>query len=630
MFFLIALLPVLCFALAMGRLFRRALWQTLPVALFLLVLIVFLSGLFGALAASRYVIVLLGVVSLAYLFVSLWKDPSFRKTPTSFFTADLALVLVGAVLIALLTMNRKVTDMDSFEHWGYIVKKMYLSGSLLSARGQYASTLSYPPGMGLLQYYFAGFSPVFNEADLFRARDLLSLALLLPFFRSLEWRRWKTLLLLVPVVFLLPYLEHASFASSLEIDPMLGLLFAWLILTASEQKSVHWFLLLSLALGSFMLSFTKVSGVLFGILAACILFFQWLYRSRTQTDQMRAHRSRWALPALIVLAGGVAGALAWRLYTSADAAGSSFSTLFSLKNGFLQYQKETIVNFLDALFVGEGGTGFGELSPVLWIVAVPALSAVAVRVLSRDAEAAKRSLLDSLLLTAGYLVWLAVLLVGYLTSFVEGEAVSLAAFSRYLSAYQLGALIVCVHSVVCAIESREPRARHSLLALLLLALLLFAPLRSVFDATLGAPYANAKTASWRQRYAPASRYYAQLDSTNAKLCFLDQNPDEPGYSFALFQFEALPVVVEKAVAWRLGGPYYEADYYSLSPSTAEWERALLDGGFSHLYLRTTNAYFERTYGSLFADKSEISSDSYYEISQRDGRVQLKRIDTSAN
>lgn len=627
MYFFIAFLPVLFFALAAGRLIRRSFWLTLPVSLFLVVLIMFVCGLLGALAAGPFVVVLFGIASLVYLCVSLPRDSYFRKHPTSFFTVDLALVFGGTILIILLTAGRKVTDMDSFEQWAYIVKKMCLTNSLLSARGQYASTLSYPPGLGLLQYYFARFSPVFNEADLFRARDLLALALLLPLIQVRGWGRWRTLLL-APVAFLLPFLEYATFSSSLEVDPMLGLLFAWLILFASDHESVSGFRLLGLALGSFLLSFTKVSGVLFSILAGVILFFQWMYRTFCRTSETRAYRSRWILPALTVLVAGVVGWLAWRLYVSADAAGGSFSTILSLKNGLLQYQKETIVNFLDALFASESGAGIGRLSPVLWIAAVPFLTAVAVRFLSNDETAATRSLLNALLLTAGYLVWLVALLIGYLTNFVEGEALSLAAFPRYLSSYQLGALLVCTYSILKAIESREPRAQSTLLALLLIVLLFTAPLRSVFDATVGAPYANSKTVDWRQRYAPASRYYERLDPADVKVCYLDENPSEPGYSFALFQFEALPVDVEKAVAWRLGGPYYEADYYSLSPSAAEWEQALQSGGFTHLYLRSSSAYFESAYGSLFAEPSEIRSDAYYEIAQQDGHIRFKLVDTT--
>jgi len=624
MYFLLALLPVLLLALAASRQFRQSLLKTLPTALFFVVLVVYLCGLCGSLTAGRITIVLLGVASLLYLFISLARDTAARKNPASLFTTDLVIVLTSAVLITLLTAGRKVTDMDSFEQWGYIVKKMYYTGSLLSARGQYASTLSYPPGMGLLQYYFASFSPNFNEADLFRARDLLALSLLLPFFRNLDWSRWKTLLLVAPVALLLPFLDYAGFASELVVDPMLGLLFAWLILVVVEDSEQNWFSLVSLGLGSFLLSFTKVSGVFFCILAACILFFQQLRLSRAKRTP--TSRPRWALPALVVLVAGIVGWLAWQLTVSANATGSSLSAVLALKNGFLPYQKETIVCFLNALFVAEGGAGLGELSPALWVVVVPFLSAVAVRILSADQKQAKRSLLNALLLTAGYLIWLLVLLIGYLTSFVEGEALSLAAFSRYLSTYQLGALVVCLYSLVQAIESREPRTARSMLALLLIALLLTAPLRSVFDATVGAPYANTKTTDWRARYAPAARYYEQLEPASAKICFLDENPSEPGYSFALFQFEALPYDVEKAVSWRLGGPYYEADYYSLSPSAEEWGQALLDGGFSHLYLRTTSNFFASTYGSLFASTEDIQSDSYYTVSAQNGQILLTRVD----
>ena len=47
MYFLLALLPVLLLALAAARLFRRSLGQTLPVALFFVVLVVYLGGLCG-------------------------------------------------------------------------------------------------------------------------------------------------------------------------------------------------------------------------------------------------------------------------------------------------------------------------------------------------------------------------------------------------------------------------------------------------------------------------------------------------------------------------------------------------------------------------------------------------------
>jgi hypothetical protein len=100
---------------------------------------------------------------------------------------------------------------------------------------------------------------------------------------------------------------------------------------------------------------------------------------------------------------------------------------------------------------------------------------------------------------------------------------------------------------------------------MLIAPLWMAPLRSVFVATIAAQYANKKNTDCA-RVMLRRRLYERLDPANTKICFLDENPKSTRLFVWLFQFEALPYDVEKAVAWRLGGPYYDADYYR-SPLT---------------------------------------------------------------
>ena len=271
------------------------------------------------------------------------------------------------------------------------------------------------------------------------------------------------------------------------------------------------------------------------------------------------------------------------------------------------------------------GSGYSGLSPIAWLFAVPLLGALAVRFIDRDDLRSRQVVPLSLLLCLGYFVWLLSLLIGYLTSFIPEEAVSLAAFARYLSSYKIGVLLLVIYWLIHAAQTREALISRRLLALLVCLLSIFAPLDCVFFATLGSPYQNDKSVEFRAQYAPSSRYYADLIEPNTKICYLDQTEREPGYSFALFQFEALPVQVEKAIAWRLGKPYYETDYYSAAPTPAEWEKALIDGGFTHLYLRNTNPYFEQVYGSLFVNSNDIQADSYYKITQLGGHIQLTRI-----
>lgn len=623
MLFLVAILPLILIALAGARLFRRSICETFAPSLFLTALIVYLCGLLGLLAVSPFVIVVLSVV----LFVFSWirvKKMEDKTAVEPIFSVGLLLILIAAVSIVLFTRGRMVTDMDSFEQWAFVVKKMYLTNSLQSAIGQYATTALYPPGIALLEYYFMRFSPVFQESILFSAKNILAFSLLLPLFRHLERKQWKNVLLVGGVALIFPFLEYASFDVSLEVDALLGLLFGWVLMQGTDKKQIDLFSLISLALGGFLLSMTKVSGIVFVIIATMILLFFHIWNNTGTRKVKQSNARHQILLTAMLLLGGIIGVSSWYLFVRSSGVIAASASLPSFRGGFQPYQKETIVNFMQALFANSG-SGLSGLSPIAWLFAVPLLGALAVRFIDRDELFSRRVVPLSLLLCLGYFVWLLSLLIGYLTSFIPEEAVSLAAFGRYLSSYQIGALLLVLSWLIGASHTRGVLFSRRFLALLVSLLAIFAPLDRVFFATLGSPYQNDKSVEFQAQYAPSSRYYAELIEPNTKICYLDQTEQEPGYSFALFQFEALPVQVGKAIAWRLGKPYYETDYYSATPTSAEWEKALIDGAFTHLYLRNTNPYFEQVYGSLFVDSNDIQADSYYEIMQQDGHVQLIRI-----
>ena len=629
MYALISIAFIILIALAISRLLNRSLSETFPFTLFGVILLVYTFGLIGALSYSLYFIALLGLASLILLIFRRSREQTLHNKVAGFFSPDVLIVVGGGLLIVLFAAGRRVTDMDSFEQWAYVVKKMALTGSLRAAQGQYATTALYPPGIALLQYYTSSFSSVFSESTLFVGKNLLSFALLLPLLGRVERNKWKELLFLIPILVLLPFAEYATFDSSLEVDPMLGLLFGFLTLYGATTARTDWFYYTNLALGAFALSLTKTTGFLLcGFATLIVLFLRLQARAAAGHADPPIQKSvRWLLHSLCIAVAAALGAVSWMIYIRSSGIQLAQNSAFFLRGGLAQYQKEIIVNFLSAVFAPEGGAGLNALSPILWIFAIPVLSAVVVRLLTPDETLRRRSALGAVLLSLGYLIWMLLLLIGYLTSFVEGEAMALAAFSRYLSAYQLGALLVCAVWLTEAIRTKQPRLSHTLLLLCVCALAFVTPLRDVFNATIGSPYANVKTVDWRMSYEPSSRYYEILNIDSVKICYLDQNDKEPGFSFAMFQFEALPYDVQKAIAWRFGGPYYKEDYYSLSPSAAEWEATLIEGGFTHLYLRNTNDYFLTNYASLFENPFDIHNDSYYAIAQENGHLRFVYIGT---
>ncbi len=216
--------------------------------------------------------------------------------------------------------------------------------------------------------------------------------------------------------------------------------------------------------------FHQVSGVFFCMFAACILLLQRMRYSNAK--HIPAPRPRRVLPALIVFAAGIAGWLIWKLYVSAGAAGSSLSAVLSLRSGLQPYQKKqsSISSTLCSLPKAVLALACSPRA-VDRRRAVPRCRCGTI--LNANPYEGKRSLLDALLLTAGYVVWLLILLIGYLTSFVEGEALSLAAFCGIYRPISLARSWSAL-SVVQAMVPREPRARRNLLSLLLIGLLLTA------------------------------------------------------------------------------------------------------------------------------------------------------------
>lgn len=627
MFPIIPILIIILISLAFKKLFVRPLNETFPFVIFGTIAIVYIFGLLGVLLYARFFIAFLGLLSLLLLLYQGIHKPSTKRRLIDIFSFDVFFVVGGVLLIMLFAVGRKVTDMDAFEQWAYIVKRMSFAGSLHAAQGQYSTTALNPPGVALLQYYIGSFSHEFSESNLFVGKNLLIFALLLPVFGLLEKKNWKSLMFLIPIAIFLPFTEYTTFDSSLEVDPLLGLLFGFLIIYGVKNDRVDISDYFNILLGSFVLSLSKTTGFLFcGLAAVIVLFLRLQSRvSHLQTNLLERKSKRWLLPALGIVIVAIIGSFSWFLYVRSSGAEIAQSNPLSLQGGLAQFQKETIVNFLNSIFLPEGTSGFNNLSPVSWIFAVPILSVVLTWFFTQNKALRKRSFFGAVLLVFGYLVWMLLLLIGYLISFSPGEAMALAAFSRYLSAYQLGTLLICAVWLIEAIQDKQSQIKLSLLALFVCLLAIITPLHSVFDATIGSPYANGKTADWRMRYEPSSRYYNLLDVNSVKICFLDQSEQEPGFSFALFQFEALPYNVQKAVAWRFGGPYYKDDFYSLSPSASEWEAALMSGGFTHLYLRQINQYFLENYATLFENPNDIRADSYYLITLKNGHVQFVYI-----
>lgn len=626
MMFFVACVPLFAVACALRRRFDRSFAETFPVAVLAVVPPVYLGGLMGSLKIGVVAVCVLGALALVYCLADVLRK---RETPLAgrfCISVPCAAALAGAVGIFVFTVGRVMYSMDSFYHWGYIVKHMHLTDRLSSALGQAADVAAYPPGQALLQYYFARFSAAFSQSALFRARNLLALSLLLPFLKNLTWRDIPRVLIIAGIALLLPFLEFADFDQMILVDGLMGLLAGFLLVTYFGNRKLDAFTAATLCLGAFVLSLIKSSCIVLCVIVSGVLLMDGCIQARADGLSKKERLRMRFLPAACVLAGALIAVLSWSVYLKAASATSltgSVSLAPILRNGLAPYQQQTIAAFFNAILAPEGAARLNRLSPLAWVAAVIVLPALLVALAARkDKLRVKRVCAAACMLIVGWAVWLLALLVGYLTAFTEQEAVILAAFTRYFSAYQTAVLMLAVYALIQTALSYGKRFSVLLLGLLLGAVLLLAPIADVYHATAASRHYNEKNREWLAAYDVPNRLYETMGEDDS-ICFLDQNPEETGYSMALMQYEALPIKVDKLIDWRFG-PYDNGVVRAQTPTVEEWAQALADSAFTYLYLRNSSDWFAETYGALFENPADIADDGWYEI-VRDGGVLLRRV-----
>lgn len=125
-------------------------------------------------------------------------------------------------------------------------------------------------------------------------------------------------------------------------------------------------------------------------------------------------------------------------------------------------------------------------------------------------------------------------------------------------------------------------------------------------------------------YENVEKLPQQLDYTKDRVYFICQ--DSNGYEYQVSYYLATPVSLsyDYEMGWSLGSPYSEKDVWTLDFSAEDWEKALIDGGYTYVYVYNADKQFRGLYGSLFENPAAISDNTCYKVDVIQGKVQLKR------
>ncbi len=640
MAFIIGCVPLLLLGWAVSRAFSRPYERALPAAALLAVLVLYLFGLLGVLRAGVYAVYALGLFSGAYCVRGAMRDRKNGKALSVSISPAAMVALVAVPVICFVSRGRLLTIWDEFSHWGTVVKNMYLLDAFGSAPSSTAIFKAYPPSISLLQYYFMRLEPSFTEATLFRAKDFLTVSLLMPFFAGVTWKDGKRLLLLIMIVFALPLIDYYYFYRCILVDGVMGLLFLYALASYWDADGLDAFSFSSLSLGIFALALSKESGYGFAALALLILFADWVLarrgkRAEKAPDLPLSGKGTGLLmrflPLLPVLALLFA-VLSWKLsfrssgaadYWNAAAALSPARVLEGLANP-APYQKDVFERFFSALFALRDDTYAVRLSPFLWIV-LPVSAACLAHRAEPDEGVKKRIARLTALLLLGYALWLLALLFSYLFLFADFEALNLDGLERYSSTYQLGMFGFSVYLLVTSWRRGAGKNLISSLALLLCAELMLFSFSDLAKATLVAPQYNRYTQTQREELPDVPDFAAFLDPARDRVCLIAQQADNTGLAYYYARYMATPVYVGVVESWSVGQKRDENDDWTAAFTESEWTRALYESDYTYLYLLRVDDAFIEAFGAAFPDKAGIADGALYKIVRSGGVMTLTKV-----
>lgn len=369
---------------------------------------VYLLGLLGLMEAGGWVLLAGGLLCLG---LALWKKPF----PFGWDTLAFAL---GCLLLHLRYRGCLLIAYDDFSHWGMIVQRMLLTGSLPQSGDSLIAFQSYPPGAACWAWYACRFLGG-GDGGMLSAQAWLTLAGLWPLTALLgqKQRPFKALCLLPVGLIGLSLFQGTA---SMMVDNLLAALaIGALAMTAYGKKDALWPVSIVLA----QLCMVKDSGLFLALGCAAV----WLAMQQGPRRKRLIRLGLLALPS-------AAARVSWYIHikTAFPAADTTrhAMTLANMRLAGSDKSYGDMLTIAQSLFSRAMSLGNQAVQALLLALVIGLLLWLC-RLLSR------RDYWVLAGMALGYLAWLMGLLFMYIFSMPISGALELSAFERYNSTFAL-------------------------------------------------------------------------------------------------------------------------------------------------------------------------------------------------
>jgi hypothetical protein len=601
-------------ALAVMLVFQKGFGHSLVVAVTGISLFYYLCSLFLSLSIGFTLCLIIGILALGLIGYCLFIKKQkivFRITPA------MMIYLVAVLSFWWIHKNRYLVEWDEFSHWGLVVKNMHVWDTIRYTPLNTDNFPGYPPIAALFEYLCMSFGNGYTENSLIRAMALLNVVFLLPLISEFEWKDWKKLIVFCILLFIIPLSFFERFYDQIYVDHLLGSIFLYLILSNWLESKYDWFYFIRITLSLAFLVLVKTSGIGLGIIAILINYFVITKKTRTKA---------WSLRYFLVTVGSLLIAkYSWDIFvqvTGATIAWESISNLtitnvirFITGKGW-EYQYYTQYSFLKTLFTFNIGSGLLGITWFMGALFFIGFILYGVSCKRKKGDTAYLRLSVSLLI--GLIVYSFTLLVLYLFTYSEYEAINLSSFSRYMATCLWPAITICVYIVINneLLSSKRIMLKS---VCFLLSLFLFINYQALYDITINAQAIAGGTEESHEDFY-ILEYLGQVLKPSDRVYIVADY--DLGYVYQRGKYLLTPVQSNLPNdSWSIISLYDENDIWTIPKTKEEWEETLAKN-YQYVYLYTADPEFIQTFGSLFAPDIFIGDGMLYQVTIVDNHVVL--------
>ena len=456
---------------------RKRAEQSLPITCMAVIAILYIFYIFDKLQIGFIIIIFMAIACYLLSFIKLYEARRKRELLVAIIrdiaTPPMVMFAILCIIAFFYLRFNNVNLWDELRLWGAYPKILFYTGKLQLGDGAmlYGQMQSYPPGLALFAYLVSKSANRFYEWHIFYAYAVFYFSLFMPCLRNLKWKKSWQIVPIIVIVYLLPLTfynsnyDNGNFYKSLFIDPILGLLAAYLIYLVFDKCHLSIEKIVQFALGLFVIILLKDTGIMFAIIALLGMTI-----SATKEKQIK----RKTLKTLTILIISIlVPYLSWQCLLKS----------FGIHN-HIEIQIGNMANSVNALkqFINNIGartvliSNFYELDPyytALSFIIITYVVLIVIIICSRRKDRPSR-IISTLALFLSNLIFI----MGLFILFINGFQGQFDSYQRYVGTILLENIATIVFILISVLEDQEDRRVKALTMCLVSISFLIFPFRA--------------------------------------------------------------------------------------------------------------------------------------------------------